>query len=267
KSEELKGGLLSGIKASISNKWLVLRSSILGSLLGFVPGVGGSVVDWITYGITKQTSKNSKNFGKGDIRGVIGPESANNAKEGGALIPTLLFSIPGSGTTAILLWGFALLGIQAGPRMVNEDVSLTVSIVWTLVLANIIGAAACILLSKYVSKLSLIPPTTLVPFLMVILLVGAYQSTRHFGDMILFLVIGLLGLAMKRLNWPRAPLLIGFVLSAAAERYLWISITRFGYDWLLNPGVIFIGILIILLVVGGYYLKQTSKKQETSEVD
>jgi len=267
KSEELKGGWLSGIKASISNKWLVLRSSILGSLLGFVPGVGGSVVDWITYGITKQTSKNSKNFGKGDIRGVIGPESANNAKEGGALIPTLLFSIPGSGTTAILLGGFALLGIQAGPRMVNEDVSLTVSIVWTLVLANIIGAAACILLSKYVSKLSLIPPTTLVPFLMVILLVGAYQSTRHFGDMILFLVIGLLGLAMKRLNWPRAPLLIGFVLSAATERYLWISITRFGYDWLLNPGVIFIGILIILLVVGGYYLKQTSKKQETSEVD
>ena len=267
KTEELKGGSLDGIKAALKNKFLVFRSALMGVLLGFVPGVGGSVVDWITYGVTKQTVKDNENFGKGDIRGIIGPESANNAKEGGALIPTLLFSIPGSGTTAILLGGFALMGIQAGPRMVQEDVSITLSIVWTLVFANVIGATLCLLLSKYIAKLSLIKPTTLVPFLFVILVVGSYQSSRHFGDILLFIGIGLLGLIMKRLDWPRAPLLIGFVLSAATERYLWISIERFGADWLLRPGVIILGILVILMVFGGYYFKQSNKKNLTSETD
>ncbi|SFB10278.1 TctA family transporter [Lentibacillus halodurans] len=260
KTEELKGSWMQGIKDSIKNKWLILRSASMGSLMGFVPGVGGSVVDWITYGITKQMTKDSESFGKGDIRGVIGPESANNAKEGGALIPTLLFSIPGSGTTAILLGGLSLLGLQAGPRLVNEDISITLSIVWTLVLANIFGAAACILLSKYIAKLSLIPATKLVPFLLVVLMVASYQSSRQFGDIFLFAGIGLLGLIMKRLDWPRAPLLIGFVLSQATERYLWISMERYGFSWLLQPGVIILGVIIIALIAGGYYLKRTSEK-------
>ncbi len=264
KTEKLKGGWMDGIKDSLRHKWLIVRSSALGSIIGFIPGLGGSVVDWITYGITKQTTKDNENFGKGDIRGVIGPESANNAKEGGALIPTLLFSIPGSGTTAILLGGLSLMGIQAGPRMVNEDISITLSIVWTLVLANIFGAAACILLSKYIARLSLIPATKLVPFLLVILMVASYQSSRNFGDLILFVAIGLLGLVMKRLDWPRAPLLIGFVLSTATERYLWISMERYGFTWLLQPGVIVIGVLIIVLLFGGYYLKRSSEKSSAA---
>lgn len=260
KSAKLTGGWMEGIKDTIKHKWLVLKGAAIGSLIGFIPGLGGSVVDWIAYGITKQTSKNNENFGKGDIRGVIGPEGANNAKEGGALIPTLLFSIPGSGTTAILLGGLSLLGLQAGPRMVNEDVSITLSIVWTLVIANIFGAAACILLSKYISKLSLIPATSLVPFLLVILTVASYQSSRNFGDLLMFLGIGLLGLVMKRLDWPRAPLLIGFVLSQATERYLWISMERYGFSWLLHPGVIILAVIILGLLTGGYFLKRSTDK-------
>lgn len=254
KTAELKGGWLKGIKDTLKHKWLVVRSSAIGSIIGFIPGVGGSVVDWVAYGLTKQSYRDNENFGKGDIRGVIGPESANNAKEGGALIPTLLFSIPGSGTTAILLGGFSLLGLQAGPSMVDENLPVTLSIVWTLVLANIFGAAACIVFSKYISKLSFIPATRLVPFMLIIFLTAAYQSTRHFGDFLLFLGIGLLGLVMKRLSWPRAPLLIGFVLSGATERYLWISMERFGMDWIFRPGVIIIGILIIAIIVSGYFL-------------
>ncbi|WP_010531847.1 tripartite tricarboxylate transporter permease [Lentibacillus jeotgali] len=265
KSEKLEGGWLEGIKDTIKHKWLVLKGATIGSLIGFVPGLGGSVVDWITYGITKQTAKANNNFGKGDIRGVIGPEGANNAKEGGALIPTLLFSIPGSGTTAILLGGLSLLGLQAGPRMVNEDVSVTLSIVWTLVLANIFGAAACIFLSKYISRLSLIPATILVPFLLVVLTVASYQSSRQFGDLLLFIGIGLLGLVMKRLDWPRAPLLIGFVLSQASERYLWISMERYGFTWLLHPGVIILGVIIVALIAGGYVLKRSTEKKDTTE--
>ncbi|MCP8616316.1 tripartite tricarboxylate transporter permease [Salirhabdus salicampi] len=263
RTAELKGSWLDGIKASIKNKWLLLRSSVLGSLIGFIPGLGGSVVDWITYGVAKSTVRNNE-FGKGDIRGVIAPEGANNAKEGGALIPALLFSIPGSGTTAMLLGGIILLGFQAGPTMVTTNLPITLSIIWTLVLANIFGAIACIFLSKYIAKLSMIPATKLVPFLLIILVIGAYQSTRSFGDLVAFIVIGLLGWVLKRLDWPRAPLLIGFVLSLSAERYLWISMSRYGFEWLQRPSVIILVIVILILLAGGIFLNRTSKKSQES---
>src|SRR3546814_5390667 len=98
---KLTGSRLDGIRVALRHKWLIVRSSALGAALGILPGIGGSVIDWIAYGVTKQTVRDNENFGKGDIRGVIGPESANNAKEGGALVPTLIFGIPGSGTTAM----------------------------------------------------------------------------------------------------------------------------------------------------------------------
>lgn len=256
KSVELTKGTLDGIKDVIKNKWLVFRSAVIGAAVGFIPGLGGSVVDWISYGIAKQTVKNN-NFGKGDIRGVIAPESANNAKEGGSLIPTLLFSVPGSGTTAILLGGLILFGLEAGPSMIAENNDVLLTIIWTLAIANVIGATASLLLIRQISKLTLIPAIKLVPFLLVILLVGSYQSTRHFGDIIFFLVIGLLGWVMKRLDWPRPPLLIGFVLATGAERYLWLSMSRFGTDWLTRPGVLILLVITIFLIYGGFKLKKT----------
>lgn len=101
KSAALAGSLVAGVRDAIKHRWLVVRSAALGVVLGILPGVGGSVVDWMAYGFTQQTSKNNESFGKGDIRGVIGVESASNAKDGGSLVPTLLFGIPGSGTGAM----------------------------------------------------------------------------------------------------------------------------------------------------------------------
>ncbi|WP_066159993.1 tripartite tricarboxylate transporter permease [Halalkalibacter krulwichiae] len=264
KKPEIKGRWFSGMVETIKHKWLVFRSAVLGAILGFIPGIGGSVVDWVSYGIAKQTVKNNESFGKGDIRGVIAPESSNNAKEGGALIPTLMFGIPGSGTTAILLGGLTLMGLQAGPRLVTTELSLTLSIVWTLIIANVIGAALCILLIKPISKLSFIQANKLMPFLLIIILLGAYQSTTNWGDLILFVVIGLLGWIMSRLDWPRAPMLIGFVLAASTERYLWISMTRYDLDWITRPGVIIIGLIILFVLVGGIIMnsRERNKKEE-----
>jgi len=258
----LKGSRIKGIKDVISNKWLVLRSSALGTLIGFVPGLGGSVVDWISYGVAKKTLKNTEGFGHGDIRGVIAPESANNAKEGGTLIPTLLFGIPGSGTTAILLGGLILLGVQAGPSMLTTDLPLTLSIVWTLALANIFGALLCLLLTNQISKLSIIKPDKIVPFLLIIMVVGAYQSTRHWGDLIVFIIIGLVGWSMKHLDWPRAPLLVGFVLALSSERYLHLSMSRYGYEWMYQPTVISIGLVIFFIVASGLFFNRRPKKIE-----
>ena len=248
---ELSGSMLQGIKDTLHHKWLVLRSSVIGVLVGIVPGLGGPVVDWISYGIAMRTCKNSEGFGKGDIRGVIAPESSNNAKESGALVPTMLFGIPGSSTTAILLGGLILMGIEAGPRMVTTDLTVMLTIIWTLAIANVLGGFICIGLSKFVAKIAVIPGKVLVPFLMVVMVVASYQSTRHWGDIVSFIVIGVLGWVMKEGDWPRAPLIIGFVLSNPAERYLHISMSRYGFSWLASPIVIGIGLFIIFLLVYG----------------
>lgn len=253
------GGILKGVMDALKNKFLVFRSAVIGVLIGFIPGLGGSVVDWIAYGAGKKTVKNN-HFGEGDIRGVIAPESANNAKEGGSLVPTLLFGIPGSGTTAILLGGLTLMGLEAGPRMLNADLSITLSIVWTLVFANIFGALLCMVLVRPISKISVVPGEKIVPFLLVLLVIGAYQSTMSWGDLIVFVIIGLLGYVMTILDWPRPPLLIGFVLALPAERYYWISIERYGWEWLTNPIVIILAILIVFLLTGGAIMKKFSSK-------
>jgi putative tricarboxylic transport membrane protein len=254
-------GRREGIMDAMRNKWLILRCSGIGVLIGMIPGLGGSVVDWISYGQVVQTSRDKSKFGKGDIRGVIAPESSNNAKEGGALIPTLLFGIPGSGSMAILLGVFIVLGLDPGPRMITDHLDMVVLIVLTLAIGNVLGTLTCLGLSRFVAKLSLIPATYLSPFLLVIMLTGAYQSKHSWGDLLAFLVLGLFGWIMKHLDWPRAPLLIGFVLSISVERYLWISTERFGWDWLFRPGVIIIGLLTIALSYAGSRLKATSSKR------
>ena len=135
---------IQGAKDVVKERWLVLRSAVLGVGIGFVPGLGGAVVDWISYGVASSTAGEDATFGEGDVRGVIAPESSNNAKEGGALIPTLLFGIPGSGTTAVLLGGFVVLGLQPGPRMLDDNLDVTLMVVWTLAIANVMGTLACL---------------------------------------------------------------------------------------------------------------------------
>jgi hypothetical protein len=120
KDAALGAGWMDGVRDWFANKWLSVRCSLIGVVVGVIPGLGGSVVDWIAYGHAVQTTKDKSQFGKGEIRGVIGPESSNNAKEGGGLVPTLLFGIPGSGSMAIFIGAIALLGsgdIEVGPAM------------------------------------------------------------------------------------------------------------------------------------------------------
>ena len=264
RTARLEGSWLDGARDVLLHKWLTFRCAVVGVVVGFIPGLGGAVVDWISYGQAVQTAGDRSGFGRGDIRGVIAPESSNNAKEGGALIPTLLFGIPGSGATAVLLGGAILLGLEPGPTMVTTHLDATLTIVWTLALANVIGASACLLVSRPVARLSLVPAAWLAPFLLVVMMAGAYQSTRDWGDLVAFLVIGLVGWWMKRHGWPRPPLLIGFVLAVSAERYLWISVTRYGASWLLDPGVILIGLLTVVLTGAGARVRRVAGTTEAA---
>ncbi|MGI9373586.1 MAG: tripartite tricarboxylate transporter permease [Hyphomicrobiales bacterium] len=253
---KLGAGWMDGVKDWWNNKWLSIRCSTIGVVVGVIPGLGGSVVDWIAYGHTMQTTKDKSNFGKGEIRGVIGPESSNNAKEGGGLVPTLLFGIPGSGSMAVFIGGMILLGYDAGPQMVRNDLPITYTVVWSLALANVFGAGLCLFLSGSIARLTTIRFPLLVPFLFMLIAFAAFQSKQTTWDLLALFAVGLLGIFMRRFDWPRPAFLIGFVLASQAEVYTYqatqIASSRFrrglgeGLEYLFSPIVI---ILIIITVV------------------
>ena len=250
-SRMLASDWFEGIRDVFRHWFLCLRCAGLGTLIGAIPGLGGTVVDWIAYGHVVQTAKDKSRFGKGDIRGVLAPESANNAKEGGGLVPTLLFGIPGSGAMAVFLGGMVLLGIEAGPAMVSSDLDLTYTIIWSLALANVLGAGSCMLLARPIARLTTIPFNLLAPFMIVVVSFAAYQATRQFMDLVALLAVGVLGVLLRRFGWSRPAFLIGFVLAPQAEGYLNLAVQFYGWEMLARPGVVVIlGITVVSVWLG-----------------
>ena len=273
KGGKLSAGWMEGLRDWATNWWLSTRCAGIGVIVGVIPGLGGSVVDWITYGYAVQSSKNRENFGQGDIRGVIAPESANNAKEGGGLVPTLIFGIPGSGSMAVFIGGLGLLGITAGPGMVRQNLDVTYTIVWSLALANVIGAGLCVFLSVYIARLTQIRFTLIAPFIFMIIAFAAFQSRQMLADLVALVAFGIVGIYLRRFDYSRPAFLIGFVLATQAERYVnqltQIASARFrrsfeaGMDYLISPITITVAILIVVSVFLG--LKQAKNIRENLE--
>jgi TctA family transporter len=239
-------GMRQGVADSLRNWFLVLRCGGLGAVLGAVPGITGAVTDWIAYGHALQTSKGAKQtFTTGDVRGVIAPEAANNAREGGSLVPMLSFGVPGGAAQAILLGAMMVHGFIPGPDMLTKHLALTYSMVWSIALANIFGAGLCFLLSGQFAKISTLRYTLILPVIMPIIYVGAFQGSRSWGDLFVLLIAGLIGWTMKRLKWARPPLILGLVLGVLMERYMSISFMRYGTTFLARPGV------LVLLILAG----------------
>ncbi|MDH3287086.1 MAG: tripartite tricarboxylate transporter permease [Betaproteobacteria bacterium] len=241
-------GWLKGLRDTFTHWFIVLRCAAIGCLCGALPGLGNTVIDWIAYGHVVQTSRNPETFGTGDIRGVLAPEAANNAKEGGALIPTLLFGIPGSGSMALLLGGFILIGIEPGLGMITEDLDLVYLIIWSVALANVIGAGTCLFLAVPIAKLTTIRYTLIAPFMFGIIFFAAFQATRDWGDLIALFLVGALGIYMKRFGWPRPALLIGFVLSGKVEASIYHTFQVYKLTFLERPIVLVLAAIIVFSI-------------------
>lgn len=239
-------GWIQGIRDVIRNFGLVIRCSAIGALTGILPGMGGGIVGWVAYGHTLQSSKDRSQFGKGDVRGVIGPESANNAKEGGDLIPTLFFGIPSSGTMALLLGGLVVIGITPGRTMVTTHIDLIYLIIWSLAIANVLATIISMGLARPIATLTAIRFTLVAPFVIVMIFFSGYQAKTDWGDLVALLVVGLVGIYMKRFGWSRPALLIGLVLSQRLEASLYRTVQIYGFDIFLRP--IAIAILVIALI-------------------
>jgi putative tricarboxylic transport membrane protein len=243
-------GWIQGVRDTWIHRWLVLRCSGIGCILGAVPGIGGSVIDWVAYGHVVQVAKDKSNFGKGDIRGVLAPESSNNAKDGGALIPTLLFGVPGTGSMAIFLAGMALAGVDPGPSMVGRNLEITYVIIWTLAIANVVGTVLCVAVTPSVVRLTNLPYGYVAPCMMMAICFAAFQASRDIADLAALFAFGALGVFMKRFDWPRPAFLIGFVLAGPLETYVYQAIQFYGAGMFARPGVL----ILLAITAASIYL-------------
>jgi TctA family transporter len=245
-----------GVGDVFRNWWLVLKCSALGTALGVIPGVGSAVVDWIVYGYAVRTEKNPETFGHGDVRGVIAPESSNNAKEGGHLVPTIAFGVPAGASMTLLLGAFLLHGLTPGPDMLTKNLDVTYSIIWSLTIAHVLGTTICLLAARQLARFAEMRHQTLLPLIMPIVMVATFQATRSWGDLYFLIGFGIVGWIMKRLHWPRPPMVLGFVLGPIFERYLFLSNQIYGENWLINPAVMqdhIVVIVIFVLIVWALY--------------
>jgi len=246
---DTKSGMLLGIQDCLRHWFLILRCSWIGSAMGAIPGIGASVIDWISYGHALRTEKGAaQTFGTGDVRGVIAAESATNAREGGALVPTVAFGVPSSAGMAILLGAFLIHGLVPGPEMLTKHLDITYSMVWSIAIANILGSGLCFLFSGQLAKVATLRYTLFMPGVLSLIYIGAFEASRNWGDVFSLMFFGLLGWAMKHFRWPRPPLVLGFILGEVIERYMFISIERYGVEWMLRP------VVIVMFIMAGLSL-------------
>lgn len=264
---KLGSGFVDGIRDTLREWWLVLRVSVLGAIVGILPGVGASTADWLAYGHVVQSSRDRSRFGKGDIRGVIAPEAANNAVRGGDLVPTLFFGIPGSGSMALLLGAFILIGLEPGSRMVGADLHLTFVIIWSLALGNVLAGILCIMLAGPIAQLTLIRYALMAPLIVVIMVFTAFQATQSWGDILALLMLTLLGMYLKRFDWPRPALVVGFVLSRPLETNIYQTAQVYGLSFLERPQSLLILAMVLASLAAGIRIMFRAKdKSEEADV-
>jgi TctA family transporter len=242
----LKGSLFDGVKDTLREWLLVLRCSFVGVWVGIVPGLGSQVVDWLAYGHAAQSAKGGReNFGKGDVRGVIAPESANDAKDGGDLVTTLLLGFPQGVSTALFIVALLSWGFVPGPEMIKKNADIVYSVVWIQGLSGIIGALIGFLLAAQLAKLAQVRYSIMVPIMFLFILMGAFSVTRDPLDLVVVVAFGVLGYFMRRFGYPRPAMILGLVLGELMERYLYRSMAAYGFSWLTRPAV------IVLLILAG----------------
>ncbi|HKW02416.1 MAG TPA: tripartite tricarboxylate transporter permease [Vicinamibacterales bacterium] len=254
-------GAMRGVRESVRQAGLVFRCSGIGAVIGSLPGVGASVTQWIAYAhaqtsARRDTSAGSLPLGSGAIEGVIGPASATTATHGGAMVPTLALGIPGGLASSFLLSALILKGIAPGPTMLlpaeaGGHLTMVFALVWCTVLASAIGAVIGLASLGWVARLATLRPALLFPVILTFVLIGTVGERHATADLGVLLALGGLGYAMSSLKWPRAPLMLAFVLGPLLERRVLLSNTLYGWSWVLRPTVMVLAVVAIGLLLAG----------------
>lgn len=200
-----------------NHKVNIIRSSLIGILVGIIPGVGCSIGGFLAYDAAKRASKEPETFGKGNVDGVIASESANNAVTGGTLIPLLTLGIPGNPVTAVLLGGILIHGLRPGFDLFAGSPDVVYGFILSLFLSNLLFVPVGLFMAKYCVRIIQVPRAMLAPSILALAVIGGYAIRSSVDDVWIMMFIGLIGYILMRLDVPRAPLVLGLVLGRMAE--------------------------------------------------
>lgn len=254
-----------GISDAFRHWWLVARSSLLGLWIGVLPGVGASVAGLAAYAQAMQTSKNPERFGKGAVEGVIAPDATMGANEGGGLLPTLAFGIPGGESMALLLVAFIGLGVVPGPEMLTRNLDLVFSMVWIIVIANVLVTLIGLGISPWLSRLPTLHANLMVPTVLSVCFVGAFAARGRIEDVVVAFVFGVLGYLLDKYHYSRANFVIGMVLATMIERNLHISLTLYGDLFILTRPLTLTLFLLVILTTALPFIRNRRRRKTRAD--
>ena len=266
RENNILAGIRDGVRDCVTHVRTVVYGGVIGAVIGFIPGVGGTVAMFLSYGSAKQRSKHPERFGKGAVEGIIAAESANNAKEGGGLVPTLAFGIPGGSTMAVFIGVLYIIGLPPGPELMNENLHMVYYMAWSLALAGILGSVIGLVIAPQVSRLAKMPSEILAPLLIAFSLAGAVVDTRLVFGIYVAIAAGFLGYWLQIVGYSCAGITLGYLLGPVVERKMFISINAYGLDFFTRP-LTFLILLSIVFFAAQPYLRRWWRRRKSPPGD
>jgi putative tricarboxylic transport membrane protein len=254
---EFDGLKKSGMRLSAS-EWqqitpVVGRSSILGFLVGVLPGAGATIASFLAYGVEKNLARDGDTFGTGNIKGLAAPETANNAACTGSFVPLLTLGIPGSGTTAVLLGALIAYGVQPGPRLFVDQPEIFWAVIASMYIGNIFLLVLNLPLIPYISRILTIPRTLLIPIILFFSIMGVYLVSFNTFDILMLAMVACIAVGLRLLRFPMAPLLLGFILGGILEDNLRRAVTladgQWSFLWERPVTVVLMGITLLVILM------------------
>ncbi|MFC1815264.1 tripartite tricarboxylate transporter permease [Thermodesulfobacteriota bacterium] len=257
-------GILEGMKDVFRHKINFFRSASIGTIVGIIPGIGGVVANVVAYTVALQSSSHPETFGKGDPEGVLAPEAANNAKEGGSMVPTLGLGIPGSTEMAVLLGALILHGLTPGPLLIKENLDIVWALILGMTISSVLASVLGLLSSNFIVKISRVSVSYIIPIVGGICLVGVFSFRGNMWDVFLAIFFGFVGFGLKTFGFPIIPLVMGHILGKMAEVYFnqSLMISDIGYKIFFTRYIslgLFIGALFVLILP---FIKKRFKKND-----
>ncbi len=247
--------ILEGFKVTWQNRWLALRGGFIGAFIGLLPGLGGAMADWMAYGSAVATNPNEK-FGNGNIKGVIGPEGANNAQKATSMIPTVLFGIPGAPFAAVLMALFMYLNFELGTPDIAADTEFFTSMTIGFLAATVIVAILCLVFIKPIASITRVPYKYYFPVLLLIITWASMQYTGGWEDLVMLIAFSALGILCKSYKFSRPALLLAFILASKVESFTLQLHSIYSVEELIQRPIF----LVVCLAILGIFAYSFKKK-------
>ena len=266
RSKTKSGSLITNLRIDLKEARMMMpvvtRQSLQGFFIGVLPGAGATIASFLAYGVERNIAspKEQKEFGKGSIKGLAAPETANNAACTGSFVPLLTLGIPGSGTTAILLGALIALNVQPGPRLMIDNPEIFWGVIVSMYLGNVVLLILNLPLIPYIAKLLTVPRNYLIPFILFFTLMGAYIGQNNETELLLLIFLGFAATVLKFADYPLAPLLIGFILGSMLENNFARAMNIYdGFGFVLERKLTLIILIISIILIFLPYLRRKIK--------